>query len=118
MKREWLFSTGSRLAVMVLLPWLTVRFAPADGGMALCFLLFFAVDPLYALADGWKAGKKIRSRWWYPAATALSFLLGAWTVFDPGEPAFCVYALVYGAIGYAALGVSAILASTKAPGGR
>jgi hypothetical protein len=33
---------------------------------------------------------------------ALLFIAGAWLLFDPGEPAFLRYALIYLVIGFAA----------------
>ncbi len=37
---------------MLALPWLAVTFVKGDAGMAVCFLLFFAIDPLYSVAIG------------------------------------------------------------------
>ena len=44
------------LGVYLLLPGLAVWFAPGDAGMALCFLLFFAVNPITAAVMGTAAG--------------------------------------------------------------
>ena len=35
--------------VALLLPWLAVTLVRGDGGMAVCFLLFFAVNPVTAI---------------------------------------------------------------------
>ena len=46
---------AAAVAVMVGLPWLTIRFA-GPAGMALCLILFFAVDPIFCAAAGVFAG--------------------------------------------------------------
>ena len=38
--------------VALLLPWLAVTFAKGDNGMAVIFLLFFAVNPIAAVLLG------------------------------------------------------------------
>ena len=45
--------------VALLLPWLAVTLVRGDGGMAVCFLLFFAVNPVTAIllgvfSGGWR----------------------------------------------------------------
>ncbi len=105
-------SLVTKLAVMIGFPWLAVTLAPSDAGMAICFVLFFAANPIFALADGWFAGKDVRRRWWYPAATAICFLLGVWCFFAPGEPAFFLYALYYLVIGVVSMVFSALIQKT------
>lgn len=36
-------------AIMLALPWLAVTCIKGDGGMAACFILFFALNPIYAI---------------------------------------------------------------------
>ena len=93
--------------VMLLLPWLAVTFVPGDAGMAVCFILFFVVNPMLTLGMGALAG--IRRQWFWPVATAGLFLLGAWLAFSPGEGAFLLYAGVYLALGAAAMLIAALL---------
>ncbi len=107
MVKKILFRWAAEVLVMIGLPWLAVTFAPADAGMAIVFLLFFAVNPIFALVDGYLAGKDPKRTWQEPLMTALLFLLGAWLFFDRGEPAFYRYALVYLGLGYLAMGISA-----------
>ena len=94
-------------AVMLLFPWLAVTLVKGDGGLAVSLLLFFTVDPLYALLTGFSAGRDLKSRWFLPLATAALFLLGAWLVFEPGELAFLLYSGIYLAIGTVAMLLSA-----------
>lgn len=106
--KNWKFFAATA-AVMIGLPWAAVTFAPGDAGMAICFLLFFAVDPVYAIITGIRAGRDIRKLWFQPLLTALLFLVGTWVMFDMGEPAFVRYALVYLGLGAGAMGVYCLL---------
>lgn len=108
MKRlvPWLFASA---AVMLLLPALAVRFVNADGGMAVCFALFFVVDPLFSACIGVYAGRDLQRLWCLPIFPAAFFLLGAWLFLDAGETAFLFYAAVYALLGYAAMLISLII---------
>lgn len=103
MKKSAFWLSASAI-VMVAIPWLTVTLVKGDAGMAVCFLLFFAFDPVYAICAGAYAGGDIRRCWFFPIVTAAFFLAGTWLCFDPGETAFVLYAL-----GYLLLGMLAML---------
>ncbi len=92
--------------IMLVLPWLTVTFVKGDGGMAVCFILFFALNPVYAICTSVYAGRDIKTFWWTPIATALFFLVGVWLFFDPGETAFVLYSVVYLLLGIVAMLIS------------
>ena len=110
MKRYGL-PTAAILLVMLLLPWLTVRFVPGDAGMAACFALFYAVNPLLAAGLGVLAA--LRRQWWWPLAVAAAFMAGVWLVFAPGEMAFLLYAGAYLALGLAVMGVTRLALKMK-----
>ena len=93
--------------IMLVLPWLAVTFVKGDGGMAICFLLFFAVDPVYSVIIGAYAGKDARILWSLPILSAIFFLAGTWVFFDMGEMAFILYGSLYLVLGIAAMLVSA-----------
>ena len=97
----WIITSA---VIMLALPWLAVTFIKSDGGMAVSFLLFFAVNPFYAIYARVYAGKDIKKLWASPILTAI--LAGAWWFFDMGEKAFLLYALAY-----LFLGISAMLIS-------
>ena len=99
----WMLATA---VIMLVFPWLAVTFIKGDGGMAACFILFFAVNPIYAICSGAYAGKNIKKFWILPIITALFFLLGTWLFFSMREKAFILYAL-----GYLLLGIVAELIS-------
>ena len=89
--------------VALLLPWLAVTLVKGDGGMAVCFLLFFAVNPVTAILLGIFSGGNIRAAWFYPLLFAVLFLLGAWMIFAMAEIAFALYAVIYLLLGCAAM---------------
>lgn len=76
--------------VMILLPFLVVTFIEGDNGMAICFILFYVVNPLFSIYVGYSADRLI-----YPIANSLLFLMGTWILFGIGEIAFVYYAMVY-----------------------
>ena len=92
--------------LMVGCPFLAVTFA-GSAGMAVCFLLFFAVNPIYSIFCGAFAGRDIKTLLSLPILNALLFLAGVWLFFEPGEPAFLLYACCYLAIGITAMLISA-----------
>lgn len=95
--------------VALLLPLCAVLFVPGDSGMMVCFMLFFLVDPLFAIGTGIFAGKHIKVSWFQPLLFAALFLLGAWGFFSAEEPLFLSYAGVYLALGYIAAAINAFL---------
>ena len=101
-------------AVMLVLPWLAVTFVRSDAGMAVCFLLFYAVDPAYSILLGVFSGKDPKKLWPLPILSAALFLAGVWLLFDRGESIFVLYAAVYLALGTAAMGITALIRKKKA----
>jgi hypothetical protein len=98
--------------IMIGLPWLTVTFA-GPAGMALCLILFFAVDPIFCAAAGVFAGKNMGSRWALPLAPAGLFLAGVWLCFEMGEPDFLRYGAAYLVVGVVAMVLTALLHKIK-----
>ena len=96
-------------AVMLLLPWLTVTLVRGDAGMAVCFILFSAVDPLCVLFCGMAAGKAPGKLWVLPVSAAVLFVAGTWLAFDMGERAFLHYGAEYLLVGLAAMVISWLL---------
>lgn len=78
----WMIATA---VIMLVFPWLSVTFIKVDSGMAVCFILFFAVNPIYAICAGAYAGKDIKKLWVLPVFTAVFFLVGTWLFFDMGK---------------------------------
>lgn len=102
----WLFLSAF---VMLLLPWAAVTLVKGDAGMAACFLLFFAVNPLYSIVIGIFAGRNFKEMWSLPVISSILFLLGTWIFFDMGERAFLMYAGIYLIIGIVVMFVSALI---------
>ncbi len=91
---------------MLLLPWMAVTFVKGDGGMAVCFLLFYVVNPIFSVVIGNSSGKSIRYLWGLPVISAVLFLGGTWIFFDMGETAFILYAAVYLILGMVSMLIS------------
>ena len=93
-------------------PWLALKF-PGMDAMGICFILFFAVNPLFSIVCGAFSGRNIRQLWALPLITAVLFLAGVWIFFEMGEPAFLIYAAVYLIVGSIAMLVSAFIMRRK-----
>ncbi len=106
MKKNIILWLAASAVVMLAFPWLAVTFVKGDAGMAVCFLLFFAVNPLYSVIIGAFAGKDVKHLWSLPVISAVLFLIGTWIFFDMGETAFILYAAVYLVIGLMAMLIS------------
>lgn len=100
-------------AVMLLLPYLAVTLIKGDGDMAICFLLFYAVDPLWSVSVGLFAGRNIKVSWFQPLVSAALFLAGAWLLFDRGESDFLLYTAAYFAVGVFSMLVTFLLVKRK-----
>ena len=109
MKQNIILWLAASAVVMLMFPWLAVAFVKGDAGMAVCFLLFFAVNPLYSVLIGTFVGKDIRHLWSLPVISAMLFLIGTWIFFDMGETAFILYAAVYLALGIATMLISMLI---------
>lgn len=106
MKKNIILWMAASAVVMLAFPWLAVTFVKGDAGMAVCFLLFFAVNPIYSVIIGVFAGKDIRHLWSLPVISAVLFLIGTWIFFDMGETAFILYMVAYLALGIAVMLIS------------
>ena len=73
----------STLFLMIGCPWLAVTFA-GSAGMAVCFVLFFAINPIFSGFCGVFAGKNIKKLWMLPIFNAGVFLVGTWLFFGDG----------------------------------
>lgn len=99
--------------IMLALSWLTVTFVKGDAGMAVCFLLFYAVNPIYSVFIGVLAGKDIKHLCSLPFISPILFLLGVWVFFDMGETAFIMYAAGYLVLGILAMVTSVFICKKK-----
>lgn len=106
--------TWTMLAMLLMIgcPWLAVEFA-GSAGMAIFFILFFAVNPLFSVVCGAFAGKNIKQLWVLPIIIAGLFLAGSWLFFEMGEIAFLVYCGCYLIIGIIAMLIGAFVNKRK-----
>lgn len=94
------------MAIMFVLPMAVAMLASECSGMALCMLLFYILNPAYAVILGVVSGMGDRAMWYQPVIAAVAFLLGTWIVFDITEPWFLIYSLVYLIVGWVAMGIT------------
>lgn len=106
MKKKFIILLAISIIIMLLLPYLAATFISSDAGMAVCFLLFFAVNPIYSVVIGAFAGKYIKQLWSMPIIAAILFLLGTWIFFDMGESAFILYSIIYLILGIISMLIS------------
>ena len=108
------FIVWTILAILLMFgcPWLAVEFA-GSAGMAVCFILFFAINPVFSAVCGIFAGKNIKQLWILPIIMAVLFLAGTWLFFDMSETAFLLYAGCYLIIGVIAMLISAFVYKKK-----
>ena len=83
------------ILVMFILPLLTILFVKSDAGMAVCFILFFAVNPVHSVFIGINSGKNITKLWIMPIVTSIIFLISSWILFEFKEIAFVIYSVIY-----------------------
>ena len=104
------FITWSMLAALLMIggPWVALQF-PGYDAMGVCFILFFALNPLFSAVCGAFAGRNVRLLWALPIVTAGLFVVGVWIFFEMGEPAFLIYCAGYLLIGAVAMLISALI---------
>ena len=98
--------------LMIGCPWIAVKFL-GSAGMAVCFVLFYAINPLFSALCGIFAGKNIKQLWGLPIIIAGLFLAGAWMFFEMRETAFLWYSGCYLMIGIISMLISAFLNERK-----
>jgi len=103
------FILVTTVIIMIILPWLVINFVNGDAGMAVCFLLFYAIYPLYSTIIGMIAGRNIKKLWPMPIFVALLFLIGTWCFFEFREIAFLIYAGIYLLIGIIVMLLSVVV---------
>ncbi len=108
MKKQLVLWSAVSVFVMIGLPFLAVMFA-GDAGMMICFMLFFAVNPIYSGIVGAVAGKAIKELWILPIISSVLFIVGVWVFFTMSEVIFIVYAFVYLVIAVIAMFVSNLI---------
>ncbi len=95
--------------VEVLVPLAVTLTVPGDAGFGVTYILFFIIDPLFAVVFGAYAGRALRERWFVPLTVGAVYVLGAWCVFSFGEPAFLYYGGLYLVLGLIGMFFSALL---------
>ncbi len=94
----------------LLLPFIATKLIPADGGMAVCMLLFFIVYPILSIVLGVVIVRDMKFLWWMPLVSAFSFPLFFSLAMGGMIWELYTYSGIYTFLGYA---VSALLMLIK-----
>lgn len=97
------------IIVMFVIPLLTVKLVRSDAAMAVCFIMFFAVNPVFSALLGIFAVNEFPKMLSLPIFNALCFLASSWIFFDMGEKQFIYYAIVYLIIGVVSALISMLI---------
>lgn len=95
MKQKYLLWLAISAVIMILFPLAAVYLVKGDAGMAACYFLFFALNPLYFVIMGIGASYHMKQMWSLPLVTAVLFVASSWVIFTFGDVAFLLYALLY-----------------------
>ena len=102
-KKKSCIAIVTMLIVMFILPLIAVRIVSSDAGMALCFILFFAVNPLMVIALSVMAGTELRKLWWIPLLAAVLFPVFFGIVVKELLIDLFIYSALYLAVGLLAM---------------
>ncbi len=94
-KKEFIKNVILSILVMFVLPLLVVLFAKPDAGMAMCFILFYAINPVYSVLLGVRCGKNINKLWIIPIISSIIYIISSWLLFEFKEIAFVIYGFIY-----------------------
>ena len=98
--------------ILFCLPLLAVKFAGMNG-MAFCFIMFFAINPIYFIFLGITSGRKVKNHWYLPIISSLIYLFSMWTLFEMAELAFVMYAGVYLVISIVTMLITSLIIKGK-----
>ena len=104
--------TAAALLLFLIIPWVTCLVIKSDAAMAVCFILWYAIDPVFAIAAGMFAGKRPRELWFLPLLLPVLFLISTRICFAP-DPAYMGYALMYALLGGTTMLVFFIMTNGK-----
>lgn len=92
--KTFLKISGISIGLMLVLPFVIVKTVPADAGMAACFMLFFAINPVASCLCGIFLGKNIKKNWYCVLVLPIIFFLSSLIIFS-FDMAFTIYAIAY-----------------------
>ncbi|WP_417306692.1 hypothetical protein [Dysosmobacter sp.] len=100
----WIIASA---VIMLVFPWLAVTFVKGDGGMAVCFILFFALNPIYAIFAGVQASRDVKRFWALDDHSGLVFsrYMAAFRYGRTGVSSLCADLLAFRGRGHADLRV-------------
>ena len=112
MKKKLLLSASLCFVFYLLIPFLAVQFAGMNG-MAVCLLLFFAVDPLVCAIVGVLAGTALRRLWWLPLCAAAAMPFCFFVCVQEFVPELFLYSAGYLVIALLAMGITFLIERSR-----
>lgn len=104
--------TVAALLLFLIIPWAVTRLIHSDAALAICLILWYAIDPVFAIAAGMFAGKRPRELWFLPVLIPVLFVAANYLCFA-SDPAFLTYALFYLALSGTTMFVFLILTNGR-----
>lgn len=92
----------------LLIPFLAVTFA-GMAGMSICFILFFAADPLVCAIVGVITGTQVKRLWWLPVTAAAAMPLCFSLCVRGFVSELFIYSGFYVIIGLIAMGITCVI---------
>ena len=77
--------------------------------MAVAFLAFYAVNPVFSILCGVAASRNVKQLWVLPLLTGVLFLVGCGLWYTLEEIQFWYYSGIYIALGLAAMGIGSVI---------
>lgn len=71
MRKKLIVMIGLSVAVVLALPMIAFSVEGGSASMAIAFLSWSFLDPVFAIAMGCISGKEYRELWWFPAVPAV-----------------------------------------------
>ena len=101
------------VVMTLIIPFLATNLIPADGGMAVCMLMFFIAYPILSIVLGIVISKDVKFLWWMPLVAAFIFPLFFSLAMGGMIWELYTYSGIYIFLGYAALAFILIIKKIK-----
>ena len=106
--KNFLKDIGIALVITFILPVIAVKFISADAGMAVCFMLFFALNPATSCIIGIVSGRNVKKNWYLILIMPIFFLAFSNVIFVV-DSAFIIYSIIYLVLGVIFMGTTAFI---------
>lgn len=102
----WLFAVT---VVMVLFPFLAVRFGNSDSGMMVSMFLLLILNPISFFATGIFAGQQAHRLWSLPFLLDILFAISFGIILQMDVLSMCMYIGIYTAVAFLSMTVTVVI---------